>query len=304
MPTGNAAAQDTPAPPKTAAPHAATEAPGPAAKSSNVRSGEISVIDAAADTVTLRERAGKTGLYSLTPKSHYTRNRHAAQLADFKAGDAVVLHFRRSRSDGALLVTELDDSASWMWLSGLRKNTTAAVVRLITEDTLSVVLGTDKLAFDYTVSDKTRWAKGGKEADAAAFKVGDHVFVVPRSLPSGAVMARAVSDSMTGAAQEKERLAPSVHGAVVSADLSAHKLVLKTLAGDTRSLAFSDETEVVSGGKPAPLTILRPGLRVVARVRHEAGGDETVWRVTVETSRKLPSVKKRPPAGKGAVTVH
>jgi hypothetical protein len=191
-----------------------------------------------------------------------------------------------------------------MWLSGLRKNTTLAVIKVVTDDTLSVTVGADNLPFDYTISDKTRWAKAGKEVDGTAFKPGDHVYVVPRSLPSGSIMAKAVADTPSGAVQEKERLALSVHGTVTSVDMAAHKCVLKTVAGDTRNLAFSDETEMVMSGKTVPLTNLKSGLHVAARIRHEAGGDEVVWRITVESLRKPTAPKKRAPAGKGVVTAH
>jgi hypothetical protein len=270
-----------------------------ASKSANVKSGTITALDAAADTLTLQERTGKSGVYVLSARTHYNRQRRAGQRSDFKPGDAAVLHFRKSRTDGALLVTELDDPASWSWLSELRKSTASAVVKEITDDTLSVTVGADNVPLDYTISDKTRWEKAGKEVEPSAFKAGDHVYIIPRSLPSGSIMARAVADTNAGAVQEKERLATSVHGTIASVDMAAHKLVMQTVAGDTRSLAFGEDTEVVRSSKPQPLSTLRPGLHVAARIRHEAGGDETVWRITIEAPRKSSPARKRVPSGKG-----
>ena len=302
-PTLTARAQDKPLAPDGPA-ATAQRGKAPSSKSPNVKNGDIVAFDAAADTLMLRDHAGKSAVYVVTPKTHYNRNRHATQRSDFKIGDSVVLHFRKSRTDGALLVSELDDPASWTWISGLRKTTTAAVVKVITDDTLSVTVGSDNLPLDYTISDKTRWDKAGKEVDASAFKPGDHVYVVPRSLPSGSIMARAVADSTSGAAQEKERLALSVHGTITSIDMAAHKCVLKTVAGDTRTLAFSDALEIVASGKTLPQTALKSGLHVAARIRHEAGGDEVIWRITIESLRKPSVPKKRAPAGKGVVTAH
>jgi hypothetical protein len=303
LPTGAQTAETTP----KATPAATATAPARkavASKSANVKNGVISALDTTAETLTLRERTGKTEVYVLTAKTHFNRNRHPAQLSDFKIGDSSVLHFRKSRTDGALLVTELDDSTSWTWLGEMRKTTTAAVIKEITEDTLSVTVGAESVAMDYSISDKTRWEKAGKEVEAAAFKSGDRVFVVPRSLPSGGIMARAVADSTAGAAQEKERLATSVHGTITAVDSAAHKLTLATTAGDTRSLAYTDETEVVLAGKPLTLASLKTGQHAAARVRHEAGGDEVVWRITIETGRKSAVAKKRPTTGKGVVTGH
>ena len=114
-------------------------------------------------------------------------------------------------------------------------------------------------------------------------------------------MARAVSDTSSGAAQEKERLALSVHGTIASVDPAAHKCVMKTVTGDTRSLAYNDETEMVLNGKSIPLSSLKSGLHVAARLRHEAGGDEVAWRITVESARKPAAPKKKAPVAKGAV---
>jgi hypothetical protein len=293
-----AAAQDSPAP------AASTARKASASKSPNVRSGEIAALDASGESLTVRDRTGKSSMYVLGEKTRYNRNRRPAQRSDFKVKDSVVLHFRRSRTDGAMLVSELDDPASWMWLAEIRKATTPAVVKLITDDTLSVTIGPESIPLDYTISEKTRWEKAGKEVEAAAFKPGDHVYVVPRSLPSGSVMARAVADSTGGAAQEKERLATSVHGTVAGIDTAAHKLTLRTLAGDTRNFAFDDETELVASGKQQPIGTLKAGAHVAVRVRHEAGGEELVWRITIETGRKSTSTRKRVSTPKGAATAH
>ena len=296
-----ARSQDTPAPPGRRAAQTSTARKSAPSKSPNVKSGEITALDTTGDTLTLRDRTGKPSIYVLTDKTHFTRNRRAAQRTDFKVGDAVVLHFRKSRTDGALLVTELDDAVSWMWLSEMRKSTTPAVVTSIVDNTLSVTVGQEHLPFDYTISDKTRWEKAGKEVDAAAFKSGDMIYVVPRSLPSGSIMARAVADSAAGAAQGKERLAASVHGAVVSVDLPGHRVVVKTFAGDMRNFAINDETEVIVNSKPMPLGTLRQGLHVVVRIRHDVGGEEIAWRFTVEGSKRYSPVRKRMPSGKGVV---
>lgn len=296
----NAGAQDAAVPPDKSAPGEPKQRTT-TSKSPNVRNGEISAIDAIGDTLTLHERTGKPAVYVLTDKTHYTKNRRIAERTDFKVGDTVVLRFRKSRTDGAQLVTELDDAASWNWLAELRKMTMPATIALITDNTLSVKVGVEALPFDYTISDKTRWEKGGHEVDVNGFKAGDRVFVVPRSLPSGAVMARAVSDTTAGAIQEKERLATSVHGVVVSVDLPGHLVVVKTVGGDTRKFAISDETEIIVNSKPMPLGTLRQGLHVVVRVRHDAEGDEIAWRFTVESTKRASTVKKPRPIGKGAV---
>ena len=85
--------------------------------------------------------------------------------------------------------------------------------------------------------------------------------------------------------------------------MAAHKLVLKTVSGDTRNLAFSDDTEFLINAKPTPLSKLAAGLHVAARIRHEAG-DEVVWRITVEAAKKRTVTKKPAPAGRATAAPH
>lgn len=303
--TSNAQSPNPTSPKKSSIPPArTTRTKTTTSKSANVKRGEIAALEASGDTLILKERTGKSETYVLTDKTHYTKDRHASEKQDFKVGNEVFVHFRRSRTDGALLITELADVASWNWLSELRKNTTVAVIKEIDETGLTVTVGTDAIPVSYTISDKTRWSKDGKEVSAADFKPGDKVYVVPRSLPSGSIMARAVADTNTGADTEKERLATSVHGTIQSVDSQAHKLTMKTLAGDTRSLAYTDETEFISNRKLMPLAMLKSGLKVTARIKHLEGDDEIAWRITIDSAstRKTSPTKKKPtlpPAGSG-----
>ncbi len=273
-----------------------------ASKSANVRNGEITALDTASETLTLKERTGRAETYVFSEKTHFRKLKKPAEIKDFKVGDTAVLHFRRSRTDGAMMLTELDDRLSWDWLAELKKTTLAGTIKAIDEDSLTVSLNKDNIEFDYALSEKTRWERDGKEVAASAFKPGDGVFIVPRALPSGNVMARAVANSSKGAEQEKERTATSVHGVILALDPANFKLTLKTLAGDTRNLALTDETEVKLNSKPILITDLKPGERVSARLKHGDGGDEIAWRITVENgkksgskTRKTASTKRKPP---------
>lgn len=264
-----------------------------ASKSANIRNGEITALDAASETLILKERTGRAETYVFSEKTHYRKLKKPADIKDFKAGDTAVLHFRRSRTDGAMMLTELDDRLSWDWLVDLKKTTLAGTIKAIDEDSITVSLDKDHIEFDYALSEKTRWERGGKEVAASAFKPGDGVYIVPRALPSGNVLARAVADSSKGAEQEKERTATSVHGVILSVDPPNFKLTLKTLAGETRNLALTDETEVKLNSKPILITDLKPGERVSARLKHGDGGDEIAWRITVENGKKSGSKTRK-----------
>ena len=289
------------APPKPAdPPRTSTKPPAkkPASKSPNVKTGEIVAIDPAKDALSVKESGGVTADFTLIEKTHYFKNKREAKPADFKAGEAVIVHIRHSRSDGEAQVIELTDKISWDWLDGIRHNTTNAKLKAVDDDTLTVLVGTESIPLTYTISDKTLWNKGGKAAAPTDFKAGDSVSIVPRSLPSGGIMASVVADSPQGAAQGKERKAVSIHGIIQALDAAMHTLTLKTEAGDTRILNYTDATEVHLSSKTLPLTSLKVGQSVGARIRHDDNDKEVVWSITLGTTGSSKSGKKATGSGK------
>ncbi len=236
-----------------------------AVKSANMKTGEIAAIDTTAQTLTLKERTGKTVTYALTDRTHILKNKRPVELSDFKVGDVVALRVRKARGDEPPKVGEMADPETAQWLKGLRTKTQAVAVKEISEDRLVASLGGDEVS--YVISDKTRWSKGGKEAAPEDFKAGETVYIVPRGLPNGAIMARAVADSEQAAARLKERLARSLHGTLQGLDTTQHQITLLTAAGETRILPYTEETEVRQGGKTLPLAALKPGQRVSVSIR-------------------------------------
>ena len=129
------------------------------------------------------------------------------------------------------------------------------------------------------------WSKNGKDATAADFKAGDKIYVLPRSLPSGSIMARAITDTPAAATQMKERQSTSVPGVVKSVDPAAYKLILETPTNDTRSLQGSAETEVVQKSRTVGWPALKVGQHVRARLRHDDTGEMVCSRITIETAK-------------------
>ncbi len=263
-----------------------------AAKGANVKTGEITALAAAGETVTLKSSPEKTETFALLPKAHYLKKQRDAQWTDFKVGETVVLHLRKSRSDGSLQVSEMMDRVSWDWMTELRHNVTMVTIKTLSDDTLEATEGKDSLPVTYTVSDKTLWEKSGKQASAADFKPGDKVSIVPRSLPSGNIMASVIADTAQAAAQGKEHKSTSVHGTLQSLDAKNHSFVMKTEAGEMRTLSYTEPLEVKQDSKTVTLSALKPGQPIAARVKHDDTDTEVVWRITVETGRKKTTTKK------------
>lgn len=255
-------------------------------RSANIKTGEIVALDAETETLTLKDRTGKSTLYVLTEKTRCLKAHRMVQTADFKVGETVTLRLRKSRSGGPPLIVELSDPATALWLRGLRSKTVSGPIKEISEESLTLAVGPDEL--NYTLSEKTRWSRGGKEIPASEFKAGDRVFVVPRALPSGALMARAVSDTENGAAQLKERTARSVKGVLQNLDAGAHKLTLATVAGDLRTLPYTDETEVRMSGKTLPLSVLKVGQHIGLSLKKDEEGEQFITRITLTTTKRAP----------------
>ncbi|HZP81894.1 MAG TPA: hypothetical protein VFB21_09675, partial [Chthonomonadaceae bacterium] len=190
VPASMAHAQTAPPAPSPVKPLAAAQTPS---KSANIKTGEIAALDTQTETLTLKDRAGRSTLTILTEKTRCLKAHRMVQASDFKVGETVTLRLRKSRSGGPPLVVEMSDPATALWLRGLRSKTVSGAIKEISEESLTLAVGPDELS--YTLSAKTRWSRGGKEIPASEFKAGDRVFVVPRALPSGALMARAVSDT-------------------------------------------------------------------------------------------------------------
>jgi hypothetical protein len=264
------------------------------AKSPNTIPGDIVSLDTDSAILTLKERSGAIHEFGLTEKTRYIKGRRPVQASDFKTGEAAVAQVRKVRNEEARNVVVLADPATWEWLVTLRRETVNATITEIGENTLTAAIRPDAAPFLYTISAKTKWSKGGKEVTVNDFKAGDTVLIVPRTLPSGGIMARVVSDTPMGAAQMKERQARTVTGVIMTLDAMTRRFTLKTRSGDTRPLRYTETTEVKQGTRTLPLTVLKVGLAVSARLKQDILGDEVAWRITLATGGK-PVVPSKSP---------
>ena len=278
-------AQTTPAAPK--APFKSTKTTKSSAKSPNVKSGILVAIDTKEETITIKDRLGKTSAYTLTDKTRFLKAKREAEVTAFKPGDAIVVHTRKARDSDEPLASEVADKESWTWIDGIRHNLTEAVITAMDEDGLTVAIGTAKIPLTFATSDKTMWAKNGKEATSTDFKVGEKVCILPRALPSGTIMARAITDTPAAAEQMKERQATSVHGVVKSIEASTFKLTLTTTAGDTRLLQGNIETQVMQKSHTVTWATLKTGQSVAARLRRNYAGESICWKLTIDAGKTV-----------------
>jgi hypothetical protein len=253
-------------------------------RAANVQTGTVVAVDGTAGTLILKPRTGPDITYHLTDKTHVLKSKKTVDATEFKSGDAVVVRFRRSTAGPASLY-DMADKASWEWLDRLRHETTPVTVVEATDESLKAAEGADRAEVDYRVTEKTAWQKSGKPAAATDFKAGDRVYVVPRLLPSGSIMASAVSDAQEGAAVLKERSRSTVSGVVKALDGPKRALRLHTVAGEEREIVLAPDVVVRQASKDVPLTILHPGLNVSVRLARTADNEVEASRITIQ-SRK------------------
>lgn len=260
------------------------------AVSPNVKFGTLASLDPEAATLILKPKTGADITYRITDKTVILQNRKAVEASAFKPGDSIVVRFRKS-SVGPASLYDLTDRPSWDWLNRIRRETTQVIIQEITEDELEAVDSGAPIA--YRITEKTSWAKSGKPCSAADYKAGEKVYIVPRLLPSGGVMAIAVSDSTNYAAILKERSRIYVTGTVKSINVEKRLLNLLSVAGDDRELPIAEPCIVRKESKDQPLTAVKPGQTVTVRLARDEENEQHITRITIKTTK---STKSRPPA--------
>ncbi len=266
------------------------------AKPANVQAGMLASVDTAAATVILKPKTGADVTYRLTEKTRILRAKKTVELGAFTAGDAIVVRFRKS-SVGPASLYDLADKPSWEWLSKIRREKTLVTIKEITDDALHATEGADKAEIDYRVTDKTTWSKAGKPAEAKDFKADDKVYVQPRLLPNGAVMAIAVADTSDSADKLKERSKFTVTGLVKVINTEKRLINIHTVAGDDRELSIAPDCTVRQASKDVPLTAIKPSQTVTAHLTRNDEGEQVANKITIQskkTTAKRPSAKALP----------
>jgi hypothetical protein len=277
----------TKAKPKTTTPKKTTKS-----KTANVKVGVITKIDAENSEISINEKTA-TNTYTLTEKTRYRKNKADVELEAFKVGEQITLKLRKVRNKDEYVVQELHDATSWDQISGIRSQPMQVTIRKIEVGELAVTFGAEKEPFVYVTSDKTHWSKAGKDAEPKDFKVGEVVTVVPRSLPSGNVMAAIVADSAKEATRTKERHARSVAGQIASLDGNKWQIVLALSPQDTREFSYSPKTLVKLGSRPMTVAALKVGQKIRASLKQVDEELPEAYRITIEAKKTATTAKTK-----------
>ncbi|GEM_PF-7111071 len=263
-------------------------------KTANLKIGLIMAIDAENSTLSLNEKTA-TNTYTLTERTRYRKNKADAELEAFKVGEQITLKLRKVRNKDEYVVQELHDATSWEQIDAIRRKQMQVTIRKIEDSELAVTFGSEKEPFVYITSDKTHWSRAGKDASPEDFKVGEVVTIVPRSLPSGNVMAAIVADSAQEATRTKERHARSVTGQIAALDGSKWQIVLALNPQETREFTYSPKTLVKLGSRPMTVAALKVGQRIRASLKQVDEQLPEAYRITIEAKKTAAAKTKSQP---------
>jgi hypothetical protein len=249
-----------------------------------IQAGTLVSIDLDTATLILKPHAGPEQTFHYSEATTLYRNKRRASITDFTTGTPIVVRYRRS-SAGPPNLYDLADSTSWEWLERVRHATTRVIIKEITEEYLHAREEADPAEIEYRITANTQWSRGGKPASPSDFKPGESVYVAPRLMARGRILAIAVSDAAELVNILKERIRPTVGGVISTVDVNARMLTLRTVAGDVREMVLSPDCKVRQSSKDVSPNSLRVGQVVTAHLRRNEQGERLVTLITIQAKR-------------------
>lgn len=261
--------------------------------SNNTQGGTLVSMDTDTATVVLKTRLGTNVNYRYTEKTHLYHDKKACEIAAFKAGEPIVVRFKKSKV-GAQELYDLSDKVSWEWINRIRHEMTLVTVKEMADDSLTATEGPDNAPIEYRITDKTQFAKNGKPATAADFKAGDKVYVAPRLLPRGNLMAVAIADRTDSTAQLKERTGRYVTGTLLAFDTTKKTIGMRSLANDERELPLAPDCTVKMASKQVTLAALRQGQNITVRLAKDDENEVVVTNISILSKKPTKKPIKKP----------
>jgi hypothetical protein len=136
--------------------------------------GEVVSVDAAAGTITVRERDGTTQVIYTTANTVFTRNRQPAKIADFKVGDRVFAHGARDAS-GQFVADRIFGRD---FKPHAHRSTSIFGQVVSVEPAAATMTIVDSDGKRQVVQVKALLSRNGQSATLADFQAGDHVDIV------------------------------------------------------------------------------------------------------------------------------
>lgn len=244
--------------------------------------------------MTLRTASGGSLSFVTAPATLILKAKQAVSISAFASGDAVTVRYRPSATQPYVL-HDLADRASWAWIVRLRTQVTEVTLREVTDADLVAEEGPEAAPVRYRVTATTSWRKSGGPAQPADFATGSRVWVAPRLLPNGRIMAVGVADTRQGAEGLRERSRPTVTGRLTLVDVAARKIAIVSASGEAHEAVWHDAPRVRREGRDVPLGTLAVGQWVTAHLKKDGAGGRLLTLLTIKPKPPTPTSASKAP---------
>lgn len=248
----------------------------------------VTLLAAGPDVLQVQGADGRPFAVRVTPATWVLQRGQVAAPRDLTPGEALRLRHVRA-GDLALLVCDAETAAA---LDAHRRRPLSGTVLSVTGTVWTVLPTGEDTPVPVLLSARTLFRAGGASAGASAFGAGASVSVTTRGLLNGLLAAVSVSDLLPAPSEPADG-APlrAASGTVTEVRPDLGLLTLQDAAGASHTVAVDAATRVKSGGRPATLADLTPGMR--ARVRLGAGRDAAGNPVATSVSASAPKPTAR-----------
>lgn len=260
-----------------------------------IREGVLVSYDPHRESIALRQANGLTYCYHVTEQTLYRKDWQPALAQDFATGEKVLLTVRLKRDGTAFEALGLFDPASYRHLQQLAEEPTKIVITEVSAGGITGSLALPQPALEaepsvhYLCDRKTHWIREGKEGSEREFQAGQEVWVSPKGIIGGEVVANAIADKKESLLTAYRVPAINVRGRLISYLPSNGTLQLRTLDGENHTYSFTSPPELLQRAKSISQETLLAAIpnRFPVCVRlFRTPSSEFVIRITIEKTER------------------
>ncbi len=258
------------------------------------RTGSLVSYDPQQETVVLLQQNRITYSYRVTDRTVYKKNRLPAIAQDFVTGEKVVLTIRLNRDATSFEALGVFDPPSYRQLKLQAKQPLPIVLKEILAGSLTgSYTGSERdiqgHELRYLFDNQTHWIAKDKVGRANDFQLGHLVWIAPRSVQGGDVVARVVADREDSLTKAYRVPAQNTRGTLISYLQDTNSLQLRTKDGETHTYHFATPPELFQRAKPISQETLLAAIPnrfpVCVRILRTPSS-EFVVRITIEKTER------------------
>lgn len=249
-----------------------------------------------ADAVHLTLPDGDTLDADIKPTTIFIKQGGFVDGTDFTEGEKVFVRTRARPSDGGMSLVLLADEASLLAIDAAHGKTLRGYILTIDDKYCQVQpKGVGTVPLEVHLAQKTIFRKGGSDATADDFAVGESVAMETRGGSNGLPLALVVSDDSADAAAQKKALKISIFSGIAhDVDPVAGTLTLVSKGKPKQIITITPDTKIKVRTVDATLQDIVDGMRVSVRAGHDSAGSVIALSLSVSETpkKKMPLARK------------